>query len=164
MKTQRMLKRAFSCAALILALAGSARGDEIEKGWNAFLAGDYAAAIGAWRPLAEKGDDRAQVFMATVYNTGSGVPRDPAAGARWLAKAAEQRNEQAQFGLGFAYSRGQGVPRNRILAHMWFSLAAASGHTRAADGRDRVAKQMTPAEIGKSRAMATAWTAQHGKE
>lgn len=159
-----MMKCAFICVALILALAPPATAEGIEKGWNAFLAGDYAAAIGAWRPLAEKGDDRAQVFMATIYNTGSGVPRDPAAGARWLAKAADQGNEQAQFGLGVAYSKGQGVPKDRVLAHMWFSLAATSGHSRAAEGRDRMAQGMDPAEIVKSRNMARSWTVQHGKK
>jgi TPR repeat protein len=163
MTMKRILKRIFLCSAVILPLAGTARADGIEKGWNAFLSGDYATAIGEWQPLADKGDARAQVFMATIYNTGSGVPRDPAAGARWLAKAADQGNEQAQFGLGFAYFKGQGVPQDRVLAHMWFSLAAASGHARAADGRDRAAKRMSPAEIEKSRDLARRWTVRRGK-
>jgi hypothetical protein len=41
---------------LVLALIGVAAGGQLEDGYAAYIRGDYADAMGLWRPLAEQGD------------------------------------------------------------------------------------------------------------
>ncbi|HSR55198.1 MAG TPA: tetratricopeptide repeat protein [Alphaproteobacteria bacterium] len=162
MTKNTIIPSAMALAVALLAASPSLAQD-IERGWSAFLDGDYKTAISEWRPLAESGDARAQLFMATIYNTGSGVKKDHAEGAKWLSKAAEQGNEQAQFGLGLAYARGQGRPRDKVRALMWLSLSAQQDHARAAAERDKIVKTMSPEEVRRAKAMARVWTAKQGK-
>ena len=82
----------------------------------------------------------------------------------WYRKAAEQGETAAQYNLGAMYNNGQGVPQDYVAAHMWFNLAAASGdklavevRERAAEGRERVAKEMTPAQIAEAQKLAREW-------
>jgi TPR repeat protein len=68
----------------------------------------------------------------------------------------------AQEGLGTLYAQGRGVPQDYVLAHMWFNLAAAGNifpvdGANAATARGRVAKQMTPEQIGRAQELARNW-------
>jgi TPR repeat protein len=66
----------------------------------------------------------------------------------------------AQFNLGYIYWIGQGVPKDFVLAYMWFNLAAASGGRAAdiaAEKRNIVAAQMTPAQIAEAQKLAREW-------
>ena len=47
-----------------------------EAGMDAFLAGDYATALNIYRPLAAKGDAKAQYSLGAMYNKGRVVPQD----------------------------------------------------------------------------------------
>ena len=49
---------------------------DLQKGYDAFEAGDYATALQEWRPLAEQGDADAQYFLGVMYKNGQGVPQD----------------------------------------------------------------------------------------
>jgi hypothetical protein len=71
-----------------------------------------------------------------------------------LTLAAEQGYARAQYNLGLMYGTGQGVIQDNVYAHMWWNIAAASGHKSATKNRDKVAKQMTPAEISEARKLA----------
>jgi hypothetical protein len=51
----------------------------------------------------------------------------------------------------------KGVPQDYALAHMWYNLTAASGWQLAARSRERVAKQMTPAQIAEAQKLAREW-------
>ena len=44
-----------------------------------------------------------------------------------------------------------------IQAHKWYNLAAANGHGKAAEYRDALAKQMTPAQIAEAQKLAREW-------
>src|SRR5436190_11839444 len=57
--------------------------------------GDFAAALAIFRPLAEKGNPRAQANLGAAYLQGVGVPKDPDEGYRWLRKAANQGDQNA---------------------------------------------------------------------
>src|SRR5262245_21867940 len=80
-----------SAAALVAALAGagcSIPAASLADGWSAFEKRDGAAAVAAWRPLAEDGDPDAQYLIGLVLDEGRGVPADPAEAARWYRRAA----------------------------------------------------------------------------
>ena len=104
--------------------------------------------------------------LGVMYNTGRGVSQDDAAeSATWYRKAAEQGHASAQYNLGLMYSEGQGVPQDNVEAHMWLNLAAAksTGEKReqAVTARDRVAEQMTSADLSEAQRLAREWYAAH---
>lgn len=55
------------------------------------------------------------------------------------------------------YAQGRGVLQDFIQAHMWYNLSAAQGEQRAAEARDALAKQMTPAQIAEAQRLAREW-------
>ena len=63
----------------------------------------------------------------------------------------------AQFSLGVMYSKGRGVPQDYVQAHMWVNLAAAQGNEQAQKTRDRLPKQMTPAQMDEAQRLAREW-------
>jgi hypothetical protein len=49
------------------------------------------------------------------------------------------------------------VPQDNIHAYMWLSVAAARGDQDAISNRNRVARQMTPAQIAEAQNLAREW-------
>lgn len=94
------------------------------SGQTAFERGDFAAALEAWRPLAEAGDARAQAALGSLYINGQGVAVDHAEALRWTRLAAEQRDVTGQFNMGTIYAGGLGVDRDYAAAADWFRRAA----------------------------------------
>jgi len=67
-------------ASLVLLTAPVAGQQAASPGVAAFLAGDYETAARLLTPVAERSatpDPVAQFFLATLYDSGSGVPRNP---------------------------------------------------------------------------------------
>jgi TPR repeat protein len=120
-------------------------------------AGDYATALRLLRPLAEKGNVRAEFLMRFAYHNGRGVPEDDAEAVKWYRRAADKGDNIAQYNVGFMYQNSPGVPRDIVLAYMWLHLAATRGHLGAAQDRDRLAESMTPAQIEKEQQLAQNW-------
>ena len=120
--------------------------------------GDYALAERLFRPLAEKGDAKAQFNLDWMYYMGQRVTQNALEAARWYRKAAEQGLIWAQLNLGWMYADGQGVPQDFVRAHMWTNVAAATSSGDegkiSRESRDFVAKQMTAAQIEKAQEMA----------
>jgi TPR repeat protein len=83
------------------------------------------------RPVAERGDARAQFFVGDMYQYGKSVPRDPVQAAAWYRKASEQGYDLAQNSLGHMYSWGNGVPQNYAVAMKWTLMAAKQGNWSA---------------------------------
>jgi uncharacterized protein len=88
------------------------------------------------------------------------VPQDHAEAVRWFRRAAEQDLRRAQYNLGLRYANGEGVPQDRVEAVMWFTLAAADPQERAKaiENRDRVAAEMTAADIAEAERRAREWS------
>ena len=80
----------------------------------------------------------------------------------WFRQAAEHGDELACAKLGWMYAEGQGVIQDSVQAHRWYNLAAARGEPSAAEARDALAKQMTPAQIVEAQRLAREWK-QKGK-
>ena len=49
---------------------------------------------------------KAQFNLGLSYDTGTGVPQDPAEAARWFRRAADQGDATAQQNLGVKYANG----------------------------------------------------------
>jgi hypothetical protein len=81
-----MLKKLATVAVAVM-LAGTAMAGPWEDGVAAYKRGDYAAAHDLWRPLAERGDPRAQNNLGVLYEKGLGIIADPETAAAWYRKA-----------------------------------------------------------------------------
>jgi TPR repeat protein len=150
--------RTILAAAFIFApIAASALADNFEDALDAYQRAEYATAFKLWRPLADKGDARAQSSLGSMYISGRGVTQDYAKAARWYRKAADQGDVEAQNNLGVLFYNGQGVSKDYIQAYKWFDIVASTGNEQAGGNRDIVAKRMTPDQITVAQKLAREW-------
>ena len=136
-------------AALGLMVATPAWADR-EAGMKALTDGDYPTALRELQPLAEKGDMESQFDLATMYDTGKGVPVDPAMSFVWYERAAKQGQKAAQFNLGVMFEDAIGVPKDLVQAYLYYSLAVNGGPPYAARNLSQVRGDMTPEQIAKA--------------
>jgi cell division septation protein DedD len=122
----RQMLAGAAAAAFILS-AGAALAD-VKAGVDAWQAGNFAAAVAEWRPLADKGDPDAQFNLGQAYKLGRGVgSADLRIAQSWYEKAAQQGHVQAQANLGLILF--QNGDRERALP--WIRRAADAGDPRA---------------------------------
>lgn len=154
---------------LFLLLAGSllsaapawaAEGDW-DRAKTAHERGDYAAELAIIRPLADKGYPFAQFNLGVLYDEGKGMPEDNAKAMEWYQKAAEQGFPQAQVNLGIMYEQGEGTPADPVRAYFWYALAESQGDSLAPQGKQDIAKKMTPAQIGEAERQVKEYQATH---
>ncbi len=117
--------------ALFLGSVGTGCGPDFNKGVAAYESGDFATALGEFRPLAEQGDARAQFNLGVMYEKGRGVPQDDKIALKWFTLAAEQGYARAQHNLGLMYDKGEGVPQDYKTAVKWYELATEQGKSSA---------------------------------
>ena len=115
---------------------------------------NYALAIQLWTPLADAGDVRSQLNLASLYDlstTGISVrynadpgpkvtaimkkvfphwarvdpPENLPLSFKYFRMAAEVGNMWGQWGLGRAYACGFGTEKSLVLGYMWLSLGLA---------------------------------------
>ena len=110
-----------------------------------------------YEKAAAQGQAKAQYNLGTLYLNGGGVPKDYQQALRWFRMAADQGEALAQTKIGIMYDDGQGVPHDFVQAHKWYNLAATNGDKPAAELRDALAKQMTPAQIVEAQQLAREW-------
>lgn len=94
----------------------------------------YASALAMWRPLAESGEARAQLYVGEIFEAGVNGDPDFARARTWYARAAEQGYAAALVNLAQLHEQGLGGPRDRDKALDLYARAAASG-----DGADSAA-------------------------
>lgn len=100
---------------------------DVKTGVDAWQQGDYAKAIGEWRPLAQGGDPDAQFNMGQAYKLGRGVKSDPTAAIDWYRKAAAQGHARAEDNLGLLmFQQGE-----RAGALPYLQRSAERGEPRA---------------------------------
>ena len=115
---------------------------------------DFKQAAAWYRKAAEQGDAIAQLQLGRMYFAGQGVPQDFKQAYVWTREAAEQRVAKAQFILGVMYGQGRGVPQDDQKAYAWVSVAAVNGVGQAAEVRDSVARELTPAALAEAQTLA----------
>jgi uncharacterized protein len=116
---------------LLQALGSANAVKDTDDGYAAYQRGDYATALRHLRPLADKGDARAQSALGLMYYHGRGVPQHDPEAANWFRLAADQDDTVAQFHLGAMHAQGRGVPQDFNEAVKWYHLAADRGHGEA---------------------------------
>jgi len=100
---------------------------EVERGVNAWTAGNPEQAVQIWRPLAMAGDADAQFNLAQAYRLGRGIAADRAQAKDWYRRAATQAHEAAQANYGLMLFE-DGDQRG---AMPWLQQAADRGDARA---------------------------------
>ena len=87
-----------------------------------------ALALPRLTGLAEAGDNRAQLALASLYETGgAGLTRDLASARYWTRRAAESGEGVAMHNLGLFLMRGDGGGQDLSEAALWFRRAADRG-------------------------------------
>ena len=121
-----------------LSPTGAVFAGPVEDGLTAAARGDYATALRLWRPLAERGDVNAQLYVGLSYAHGRGVPIDDATAALWYRMAAERGNAEAQVDLGVAYESGRGVTRDLAKSVELYRRACQGGVEQACEWAKRL--------------------------
>ena len=84
-------------------------------------AGDTAAAIAFWTPLAQKGDANAAYNLAVIHEHGDGVTKNLAEALKWYRIAAEKGDRASQSRLGTMYLNGEGTAKNEKEGWRWIN-------------------------------------------
>ncbi len=134
-----------------------------DEGVAAYERGDYATALKEWKPLAERGDIRAQSSLGEMYLMGTGVPQDYETAIKWYKLAAERGDALAQINLGLMYALGQGTLQDYTRTHMWWNIAASQGHKSARNNLDKVEKIMSATQLETAKKLAREWMEKHQK-
>lgn len=129
------MPRAILRAALVACLvstAGPVLSQTVADGIAAAQAGDPAAAIAIFRPLAEAGDPVAQYWLAESYWGGWwGGVEDLAARALWHGRAAAQGHAPSMVELGHMHALGHHLPQDDAAAARLYAQAARLGNADA---------------------------------
>lgn len=108
-------------------------GENPETPYRAFDQGDYATALVGLRPLVERGDAKAQYFLARMHLEGFGVRQDSSKAVALLKLASRQEYPDAQIQLADLHFAGEhGVEKNFVKAAELSRASAKAGHVRAA--------------------------------
>ena len=91
-------------------------------------------AIEKTQRLALQGDLKAQVELASAYEHGEGITKNPQKAVQWYCKAAVKGSSNAQLNLAWMLLNARGIEKDDALAVRWFKAAAKSG--------DQYAQQM----------------------
>ena len=115
---------------------------------------------------ANAGDEWALTAVATDYRTGLDGRQDIQEAIKWYRLAAARGANEAQTDLGSLYEEGVGFAKDKVRAPMWYALGAtktpepaafkeAMIANGAAEKRNALAKEMSPAENAQAKAMAS---------
>lgn len=110
------------------------------------LAQDLTEAFTWYGMAADQGDAAAQANVGDLYEFGPGIRSNKAA-VRYYRLAAAQGYRDAQADLGRMYELGKGVAADPAQAYLWYARAAGQGDELAARNRDRMRRQLSPAQI-----------------
>ncbi len=133
----------------------------MEPGCKQFAAGEFAAAVRVFQPLADRGDARAQNNLGVLYESGAGVQESKAEALRWYRRSANARVPLAQHNLAVLIAADHILgtaenPSNRkadfIEAYVLFTLAASQDLEMASGGRSDLVQYMTAEEIERAEA------------
>ena len=95
------------------------------------IANNAAESIEEFIRAAEGGDPGAQSRLAFAFETGRGVPVDPAAAVEWHRRAAKQGEVASQAALGRALLNGVGTEKQQLRGLHWLRQAAWAGEPNA---------------------------------
>ena len=128
-----MTGRATFALLFSILLLGSAvlHAADLQKGLDAFAAGDYETSLAECEPLAEEGNVEAMFCVGRLYANGFGVAMDDALALKWYGLAADGGHAEAQYNLGVMHANGWGVAMDDSKAAGYYKQAAESGFAPA---------------------------------
>ncbi|MBR9883983.1 MAG: sel1 repeat family protein [Oceanospirillales bacterium] len=113
-------------------------------GYVADKTGNHEAAIKIFEDCIERWNDvYSMIWLAQIYESGVGVPRDLAYSTALMKRGAHTQDEAgystlARYHYGVALYEGRGVEQNRQEGIKWLRQAAAEGMEEAADYLEKV--------------------------
>jgi hypothetical protein len=122
-----MSPRHLVALALAAFLSAPVSAQSVKAGIDAWQRADYSAAVGIWRPLAEKGDADAQFNLGQAYRLGRGVPINLGAAKTWFERAAASGHLDAETTLGLLLFQNG----DQADGLKWLKKAAEQGEPRA---------------------------------
>ena len=114
--------------------AGAASLDPFE----AYRAGEFAAARAVWDAEAAAGDPSARFMLGYLAEVGLGAPWSARTAAGWYRAAADVGHAEAMWRLARLYEVGLGVVPDTLEARRWYRAAAQAGHAEAAFAWGRI--------------------------
>ncbi|MWD29014.1 peptidase C14, caspase catalytic subunit p20 [Aquicoccus sp. SCR17] len=93
--------------------------------------GDLERAVQLYKRASDRGDLRAMVSLAQLYEAGNGVPQEPQTAMTLYERAAEGGSHDAQINLAVALFQGAGVAQDTDRAISLLRQAADSGSAKA---------------------------------
>ena len=107
------------------------------------VAQDKAEAARLYQAAAEQGLVDS-MFNLAILKLEAG---DCEAALEWFSKASTEGDEEAQLALSRMYALGRCVEKNMTQAYLWVNRAHYNGNREATVERDRIAEQMSDAEL-----------------
>jgi TPR repeat protein len=127
----------------------------LERGLDAYFAGDPQSAWFFWLGPAERGFAEAQFSLGNLYLRGEGVPADPVRAKFWFERAVAGGHAEARLNLALMLEAGEGAPRDLVGAYIHAMRAAAqlAGDERrqAREIAAGIARRMSPDEAERAR-------------
>ncbi len=105
--------------------------EPLEEGSKAFDSGNYKLALKRLKPLAKKGNSKAQYVIGYMYSAGLKVSQSDKKAFSWYAKSAASGNKYGQYYLAKAYAKGKGVSKSKVKANEWYLKAADNGEVKS---------------------------------
>lgn len=134
---------------------------------NAVENGDVSAVFPILKPLADRGNTRAQHLLGHVYakvcnkyeisSDWSAYNFYSSESFKWCYQSAMQGYSIAQLSIGEFYKLGFGVKQDLVLAYMWNYLAELSGNDVAGYLRKLLSNNLTASQIKQAERLACEW-------
>lgn len=123
---------ASALALMLICASAVVESSDYDTGAKAHKSGDFKQAMAIWKPLAAKGDTRAQYSIGRLYEKGHGVDSDLNEALVWYRKSADGGYADAQYRVAVAYVYGVGgYRRDHKAAIQWLSRAGENGHRKS---------------------------------
>ncbi|WP_157956984.1 tetratricopeptide repeat protein [Salinicola aestuarinus] len=129
--------------------------------WDELVSYDVDQGV-FWLSEAGNAGDRVSAGeLSYMYDKGDKVPEDKEVSFSWLKKAVfnkfEKRNRIGFRALAGVYETGDGTDVDLVQAYKYYDLMGTAG----AKGKQRIADQMTQAQIDEAVRQSQAWQEEH---
>ena len=130
MTRQRLLIVMFMAGAFYLTMffapwqaEGASKQLDFDETVSLYNSGDNKQALRNFWRLAAKGNAKAQFYLATMLDSGTGTNKDIFSAVSWYLKSARQDYLPAVAYVGYIYSTGYGVRKDDKEAFKWYTSA-----------------------------------------
>jgi len=124
---------------LVCAIANAAT---VQEAVDLFQSKQYDKALPIFQDYAEKGDLKAQSYLARIYVNGLGTEKNNEEALFWASKAAAKNDAVSQGIMGYLYLNGYaGLVKDNVKAMSYYHKAANQDNTTAIDRYSQIVLQ-----------------------